>query len=103
MAHWYNTHVNQQWLTIWLVGLGLFLLLVFVTQLRSVLVQAGGEHLWSNIAFASGIIFVARHHRRRQLRGDAHPGVAQPPVRIAHLVNFYSENNELLLLVSMSS
>ncbi len=28
VAHWYNTHVNQQWLTIWLVGLALFLLTV---------------------------------------------------------------------------
>src|SRR6202034_932955 len=28
VAHWYNTHVNSQWATVWLVGLALFLLLV---------------------------------------------------------------------------
>ena len=59
VAHWYNTHVNQQWLTIWLVGLGLFLLLVYVTQLRTVLIRVGGERLWPNITFASGILLVA--------------------------------------------
>ena len=80
VAHWYNTHVNQQWLTVWLVGLALFLLLVYVTQLRAVLVQAGGQRLWPNIVFASGILFVAGDHRGRQLRDDAHPGVAHPRV-----------------------
>ena len=59
VAHWYNTHVNQQWATIWLVGLALFLILVYVTQLRTVLVQAGGQRLWPNIVFASGILLIA--------------------------------------------
>src|SRR6202030_1487200 len=35
VAHWYNTHVGQNWASIYLVGLGLALILVFVTQLRS--------------------------------------------------------------------
>ena len=59
VAHWYNTHVNQQWATVWLVGLALFLLMVFVTQLRTVLIEAGGQRLWPNMVFASAIILVA--------------------------------------------
>ena len=60
VAHWYNTHVNQQWAdrSGW-SGLALFLLLVYVTQLRAVLVQTGGQRLWPNVAFASGILLVA--------------------------------------------
>src|SRR6202050_1567998 len=59
VAHWYNTHVNAQWASIWMVGLALFLLLIFVTQLRTVLIEAGGQRLWPNMAFASAVILIA--------------------------------------------
>jgi hypothetical protein len=101
VAHWYNTHVNQQWLTIWLVGLGLFLLLVYVTQLRSVLVQAGGQRLWPNIAFAAGILFIAgiivagSFEITLILSSHAHQ------YAVVHFVNFYNQNDELLFLAGM--
>ena len=53
VAHWYNTHVNQQWATVWMVGLALCLLMIFVTQLRTVLIEAGGQRLLPNVVFAS--------------------------------------------------
>ena len=68
VAQWYNTHVNEQWATFWMVGLALFLLLVFVTQLRSVLIEAGGQRLWPNLAFASIILWVGGSSSRAASR-----------------------------------
>ncbi len=101
VAHWYNTHVNQQWLTIWLVGLGLFLLLVYVTQLRTVLIRAGGERLWPNIAFASGILLVAGIIVAGSFQTTLILASHNHQFAVVHFVNFYSQNNELLLLAAI--
>ncbi|HXY28121.1 MAG TPA: hypothetical protein VEH82_07545 [Acidimicrobiales bacterium] len=101
VAHWYNTHVNQQWATIWLVGLGLFLLLVYLTQLRAVLVQAGGQRLWPNIAFASGILLVGGIIVAGSFEITIILASHNDQFAIAHFINFYSSNNELLLLAGM--
>jgi len=101
VAHWYNTHVNQQWLTIWLVGLALFLLLVYVTQLRSVLVQTGGQRLWPNVVFASGILLVAGIIVAGSFEMTIIVAAHTHEYAVAHFVNFYSSNNELLILAGM--
>ena len=101
VAHWYNTHVNQQWVTIWLVGLALFLLLVYVTQLRTVLVQAGGQRLWPNIVFASGILLVAGVIVAGSFEVSLILASHNHQFAVAHFVNFYSQNNELLLIAGM--
>ena len=102
VAHWYNTHVNQQWATIWLVGLALFLILVFVAQLRTVLIQAGGEErLWPNVAFASGILLIAGIIVAGSFEITLILASHNHDFAIAHFVNFYSQNNELLLLAGM--
>jgi hypothetical protein len=101
VAHWYNTHVNQQWLTVWLVGLALFLILVYVTHLRTVLVQAGGQRLWPNIAFASGILLVASVIVDGSFEMTILLAAHNHQFAIVHFINFYSQNNELLLLAGM--
>lgn len=101
VAHWYDTHMNQQWLTIWLVGLAIFLLLVYATQLRTVLVQTGGQRLWPNVAFASGIIFVAGVIVSGSFEVTVLLASHTHQYAVAHFVNFYEQNNELLLLVGM--
>ena len=101
VAHWYNTHVNQQWLTVWLVGLSLFLILVYVTQLRTVLVQAGGQRLWPNIVFASGILLVAGVIVAGSFEITLILASHTHEYAVVHFVNFYSMNNELLLLAGM--
>jgi hypothetical protein len=101
VAHWYNTHVNQSWLTIWLVGLALFLILVYVTVLRSVLVQTGGQRLWPNIAFASGILLVAGVLVSGSFQMTLIIAAHTHEFAVAHLVNFYSANNYLLLLAGL--
>jgi len=101
VAHWYNTHVNQQWATIWLVGLALFLLLVYVTQLRTVLVEACGQRLWPNIAFASGILLVAGVVVAGSFEITIILASHNHDYAVAHFINFYSSNNELLFLAGM--
>ena len=101
VAHWYNTHVNQQWLTVWLVGLGLFLLLVFLTQLRAVLVQTGGQRLWPNLVFASGILLVAGIIVAGSFEMTLILASHNKDYVVAHFVNFYSANNELLFLAGL--
>ncbi len=101
VAHWYNTHVNQQWATIWLVGLGLFLILVYVTQLRTVLLQAGGQRLWPNIAFASGILLVGGIIVAGSFEVALILASHNHQFAVAHFINFYSTNNELLLIAGM--
>jgi hypothetical protein len=101
VAHWYNTHVNQQWATVWMVGLALFLLLVFFTQLRAVLVRAGGERLWPNIVFASGILFVGSTVVSGSFTITLFLASHNHDFAVAHFINFYEQNNELLLLAGM--
>jgi hypothetical protein len=102
VAHWYNTHVNQQWLTIWLVGVAVFLLLVFVTQLRAVLVDAGGQRLWPNAVFASGILLIAGVVVSGSFQMTVILASHNHDFAVAHFVNFYNQNDELLLLAGMA-
>ncbi len=101
VAHWYNTHVNQQWLTIWLVGVALFLVLVFVTQLRTVLVEAGGQRLWPNIAFASGILLIAGIIVAGSFQTTIILASHNHDYAVVHFLNFYNSNNELLIIAGM--
>ncbi len=98
VAHWYNTHVNQQWASVWLVGLALFLLLVYVTQLRAVLVQTGGQRLWPNMVFASGILLVAGVVASGSVEMTLIIASHTHQFAVAHLFNFYSSNDYLLIL-----
>jgi hypothetical protein len=101
VAHWYNTHVNQQWASVWLVGLALFLLLVYVTQLRSVLVQTGGQRLWPNMVFASSILLVAGIVVAGSVEMTLIISSHTHEFAVAHLFNFYSANNYLLILAGL--
>jgi hypothetical protein len=101
VAHWYNSHVNAQWATIFMVGLALFLLLVFVTQLRTVLIEAGGQRLWPNMAFASAIILVAGIIVAGSFEVVLILSSHNHDYAVAHFVNFYSQNNYLLILAGI--
>jgi hypothetical protein len=101
VAHWYNTHVNQQWASVWMVGLALFLLLVYVTQLRTVLVEAGGQRLWPNMAFASAILLIAGIVVAGSFEMTLIIASHTRDYTVAHFVNFYSANNYLLILAGL--
>jgi hypothetical protein len=60
VANYYNGHVAQSWASIYVVGLGLALLTLFICHLRTVLRNAGdGQSFWPNAAFAGGILLIA--------------------------------------------
>jgi hypothetical protein len=101
VAHWYNTHVNQSWLTIWLVGAALFLLLLFVTRLRAVLIEAGGQRMLPNIVFAAGIMLVAGMIVAGTLHMIVIVSAHNHDYAVTHLVNFVDSNDELLFLAGM--
>jgi hypothetical protein len=95
VVNYYNSHVAQSWASVYVIGLGLALLIVFVTQLRSVLRETGGQNLLPNLVFASGIILVA---------GVVADGANQVVLilaahnnqyTIARFANFFGQNNEL--------
>lgn len=101
VAHWYNTHVNAQWATIWMVGLALFLILVFVTQLRTVLIEAGGQRLWPNMAFASAISLVAGIIVTGTFAITLIIASHNHDYTVAHFVNFYNSNSYLVILAGI--
>ena len=101
VAHWYNTHVNQQWATIWIVGVALFLLLVFVTQLRAVLVGAGEQRVLPNVAFAAGILLIAGMIVAGSFATTLILASHHHDYAIVRFVNFYMANNFLLLLAGV--
>jgi hypothetical protein len=95
VAHWYNTHAAQNWGSIYLVGLGLAFMLVFVTQLRSVLRQTGDGDLWPNASFAAGIIFVAGIVVLGTFQVTLMLAAHNHEYAIVKVFNFFSDNNEL--------
>lgn len=101
VAHWYNSHVNAQWASVWVVGLALFLFLAYVTQLRSVLVETSGQRLWPNMAFASGILLVGGMIVAGSFETTLILASHNHQYAVAHFVNFYSQNDELLFLAGM--
>jgi hypothetical protein len=101
VAHWYNTHVNQSWVTIWLVGAALFLLLVFVTRLRAVLIEAGDQRLLPNIVFAAGILLVAGMIVAGAFHMIVIVSAHNHDYAVTHFINFVDSNDELLFLAGM--
>ena len=101
VAHWYNTHVAQSWASIYAVGLGLALILVFITQLRSVLRDAGGERLWPNVVFASGIIFITGIVVAGSTEITLILASHNNEFGIVKVMNFLGDNNELLFIAGM--
>ena len=101
VAHWYNTHVNTQWASVWMVGLALYVILVYVTHLRTVLVDTGGQRLWPNMAFASAILLVTGIVVAGSFEMTLIIASHTRDYAVAHFVNFYSANNYLLFLAGL--
>jgi hypothetical protein len=102
VAHWFNARPNQDWASIYVVGFGLALLLVYVTQLRSVLAGSGDQKLWPNVTFASiivlvtGLIVAGAFHVTLILAAHNHQYAT------VKMLNFEDQNNELLFLAGLS-
>jgi hypothetical protein len=101
---WMNAHTTMRWAQIYVLGLALALFLVYVTQLRRILKDASGsEHLWPNLVFAAGIVFVA---------GELVAGAVNATVfilaahnhqyTIAHFANFVGQNSEAPMIFGLA-
>ncbi len=101
VAHWYNTHVGQSWASIYLVGLALALLLVYATQLRSALRQAGAGELWPNVSFAAGILLVAGVVVLGTFQVTLILAAHNHEYAIVKVFNFFGDNNELAIIFGM--
>jgi hypothetical protein len=98
IAHWYNTHSAMSWASIYLVGLGIALLLIFATQMRSVLRATGSKGPWANASFGAAIIFVAGVVVLGTFQVTLILAAHNREYAIAKLVNFFSQNNQLVIV-----
>jgi hypothetical protein len=98
VAHWYNTHSAQSWASIYLVALGLVLILVFATQLRTILRGAGGQELWPTMTFASGIILAGGVLVMGSFQTVLILASHNHEYGIVKIANFVGSNNEILFL-----
>jgi hypothetical protein len=103
VAAYYNAHVAQSWASIYVVGLGLALLILFVSHLRSVLRDTGGGQTWlPNVAFAAGIILVAGVILAGTFQVILILAAHNHELAIVKLANFVGDNNELGFLFGIA-
>ncbi len=96
VAAYYNAHVTTSWASIYVVGFGLALLILFVSQLRTVLRKASGEQtFWPNVAFAAGLLLVAAVILAGTFQMVIILASHNREFAIVKQANFISDNNEL--------
>jgi hypothetical protein len=101
VAHYMNTHVNQDWASVYLVGLGLALLTVFLVQLRTVL-RISGRNLLPNVAFAAGIFFVMGFAILGMFQVVLILAAHNHQYSIVQTINFTSDNNQLVIVFGLA-
>ena len=103
VAAYYNAHVATSWASIYVVGFGLALLILFVSQLRTVLRKAGGEQtFWPNVVFAAGIILVAGIILAGTFQVILILAAHNHELTIVKVANFVGDNNELGFLFGIA-
>jgi hypothetical protein len=96
VAAFYNAHVARSWASIYVVGFGLALLILFVSQLRTVLRKAGGaQTFWPNVVFAAGVILVSAIVLAGTFQVVLILAAHNHEFAVAKMANFVSDNNEL--------
>jgi hypothetical protein len=103
VAAYYNAHVAMSWASIYVVGFGLALLILFVSQLRTVLRKAGGEQtFWPNVVFAAGIILVTGIILAGTFQVVLILAAHNHELAIVKVANFVGDNNELGFLFGIA-
>ena len=103
VAAYYNAHVAMSWASIYVVGFGLALLILFVSQLRTVLRKAGGEQtFWPNVVFAAAIILVAGIILAGTFQVILILAAHNHELTIVKMANFVGDNNELGFLFGIA-
>jgi hypothetical protein len=103
VAAYYNAHSAQSWASVYVVGFGLALLILFVSQLRTVLRNAGGgQTFWPNVVFAAGILLVAGIVIAGVFEVVLITAAHNHEFGIVKTMNFVSDNNELGFIFGMA-
>jgi hypothetical protein len=103
VAAYYNTHTVQSWASVYVVGFGLALLILFVSQLRTVLRNAGGgQTFWPNVVYAAGILLVAGIVIAGVFEVVLITAAHNHEFAIVKTMNFVSDNNELGFIFGMA-
>ncbi len=103
VAAYYNAHTAQSWASVYVVGFGLALLVLFVSQLRTVLRHAsGGQTFWPNVVFAAGILLVAGIVIAGVFEVVLITAAHNHEFAIVKVMNFASDNNELGFIFGMA-
>jgi MFS family permease len=103
VAAYYNSHVAMSWASIYVVGFGLALLILFVSQLRTVLRKTGGEQtFWPNVVFAAAIILVAGIILAGTFQVILILAAHNHELTIVKVANFVGDNNELGFLFGIA-
>lgn len=96
VAAYYNAHSAQSWASVYVVGFGLALLILFVSQLRTVLRNAGGgQTFWPNVVYAAGILLVAGIVIAGVFEVVLITAAHNHEFAIVKTMNFVGDNNEL--------
>lgn len=103
VAAYYNAHAGTSWASIYVVGFGLALFVLFLSQLRTVLRNAGGQQaFWPNVVFAAGIILVAGVIIAGTFQVIIITAAHNHEFAIVKLANFVGDNNELGILFGIA-
>ncbi len=103
VAAYYNAHSAQNWASVYVVGFGLGLLILFISQLRTVLRNAsGGQTFWPNVVFAAGILLVAGIVIAGVFEVVLITAAHNHELAIVKTMNFVSDNNELGFIFGMA-
>jgi hypothetical protein len=103
VAAYYNAHTAQSWASVYVVGFGLALLILFVSQLRTVLRDAGGgQTFWPNVVFAAGILLVTGIVIAGVFEVVLITAAHNHEFAIVKTMNFVGDNNELGFIFGMA-
>ncbi len=102
VAAFVNSHMSQEWAQIYVIGFGLALLVLFVTQLRDVLRDTSGQRLLPNVVFAAAVILVAGIIVDGTLQIVMILAAHNGEYAIVKTMNFVGQNNELTFLFGLA-
>ena len=103
VAAYYNAHMATSWASIYVVGFGLALAILFVSQLRTVLRKSAGEQtFWPNVVFAAAIILVAGIILAGTFQVILILAAHNHELTIVKMANFVGDNNELGFLFGIA-
>ena len=98
----FNAHVAQHWAQIYVIGLGLAVLVVFLSHLRGLLRDHGGSATLANASFAAGILLVGTLVVSGTFALALILAAHNHQAGVAHTLNFLSQNDELGFLFGMA-